>query len=78
MSDIHTLVTVVHTQVDRAEVDINWYVDKLTARNSTNWSRQSLPMIWLAGDAKRMHALAVRLETLLNTMTRIGAEHAVK
>lgn len=69
MRDIRDVVTVIHTLVDRSEADLNYYLDKAASTNSVNWSSETLPMIWLAGDAKRLRAMADRLDAQHTKMT---------
>ncbi len=68
MRPIYDVITVIHTLVDRAEVDMNYYLDKAAAINSVGWSTATLPMMWLADDANRLRAMAERLDQLHSKM----------
>ena len=71
---IHRLTDAVHSIVDRTEDGLKLFLDKIDRTHDSNWSPETLPMIHLANDARKLRDLADRIdaerEKLIGSVSR--------
>jgi hypothetical protein len=64
MNEVHGLTEVLRSQVNSAERDIDYFLGQLESLNEHGFAPESLSMVRLENDAKTLHQLASRIETI--------------
>ena len=62
MPKIHALCSILHELTNRAEADLNYYLDRIERQNESGFSPQTLLAIQMVSDETTLRALADRIK----------------
>jgi hypothetical protein len=62
MRSIHRHTDAIHSIVDRAEEGLKLFLDKIEATHDSGWSTETLPMIHMENDARKLRELADKID----------------
>lgn len=69
MNETERLIGLLHQFTDKTEYGFEYLLDKIEAENDSGWSSETLSMIWLEKDARRLRQIADRIEGNKRRMT---------